>query len=45
MRSYHALIAREAKFARFAVALMAGYLVLAWLVAFGVYRLAIVLLS
>ena len=40
-----ALLAREAKSARFAVALMAGYLVLAWLAAFVVYQLAGVLLS
>ena len=40
-----ALLAREAKSARFAMALMVGYLVLAWLVAFGVYRLTGVLLS
>jgi ferrous iron transport protein B len=39
------LLAREAKFVRFAVALMAGYLVLAWLVAFGAYRLAGLLVS
>lgn len=35
-----ALIAREAKSARFAMALMVGYLVLAWLAAFGIYQLA-----
>ena len=40
-----ALLAREAKSARFAVALMAGYLVLAWLAAFGLYQLVGVLLS
>ena len=40
-----ALLAREAKSVRFAVALMAGYLVLAWLAAFGAYQLASVLLS
>jgi ferrous iron transport protein B len=40
-----ALLAREAKSARFAVTLMAGYLVLAWLVALMVYTLAGVLLS
>ena len=40
-----ALLAREAKSARFAVALMAGYLILAWLAAFGVYQLAGALLS
>ena len=40
-----ALLAREAKSARFAVALMAGYLVLAWVAAFGVYQLAGVLLG
>jgi ferrous iron transport protein B len=40
-----ALLAREAKSARFAVTLMGGYLVLAWCGAFGVYRLANALLS
>lgn len=40
-----ALLAREAKSARFAVTLMAGYLVLAWLAALMVYTLAGVLLS
>jgi len=40
-----ALLAGEAKSARFAVALMAGYLILAWLAAFVVYQLAEVLLS
>jgi ferrous iron transport protein B len=40
-----ALLAREAKSARFAVTLMVGYLVLAWLVALMVYTLAGVLLS
>ena len=40
-----ALLAREAKSARFAVALMAGYLVFAWLAAFGLYQLVGVLLS
>ena len=40
-----ALLAREAKSAHFAVALMAGYLVFAWLAAFGVYQLAGTLLS
>lgn len=40
-----ALLAREAKSSHFAVALMAGYLVVAWLVAFGVYQLAGALLS
>ena len=40
-----ALLAREATSARFAVSLMAGYLVLAWLAAFGVFQLAGALLS
>ena len=40
-----ALLAREAKSARFAVTLMGGYLVLAWCGAFAVYRLASALLS
>ena len=40
-----ALLAREAKSARFAVTLMGGYLVLAWCGAFGVYRLANALFS
>ena len=35
-----ALLVREAKSARFAVALMVSYLVLAWLITFGVYHLA-----
>ena len=40
-----ALLAREAKSARFAVTLMTGYLVLAWVAAFVVYNLAAALLS
>ena len=40
-----ALLAREAKSARFAVTLMGGYLVLAWCGAFAVYSLANALLS
>ena len=40
-----ALLAREAQSGRFAMALMVGYLVLAWLVAFGVYRLTGALLA
>ena len=39
-----ALLAREAKSARFAVQLLLGYLVLAWLVAWLVYSLASLLL-
>ena len=35
-----ALLGREAKSAHFAVALMAGYLVFAWLAVFGIYQLA-----
>jgi ferrous iron transport protein B len=40
-----ALLAREAKSARFAVTLMTGYLVLAWVAAFVVYNLAAALMS
>ena len=39
-----ALLAREAKYARFAVQLLLGYLVLAWLVAWLVYSVASLLL-
>ena len=45
VRIIGALLAREAKSSHFAVALMAGYLVVAWLVAYGVYQLAGALLS
>ena len=40
-----ARLAREPRSARFAVVLMAGYLVLAWLAALGVFQLAGALLS
>ncbi|MEK9577167.1 MAG: hypothetical protein VW014_06280 [Halieaceae bacterium] len=45
MRIIAALLARETNSSHFAVAPMAGYLVVAWLVAFGVYQLAGALFS